>query len=131
MSRDIYEFDGTPVNERCAQAGATEYVPTEQQRIEIAAFRDLIERTIKIPDGVSFKVASREHDFGVYLVLQLSFDDDNDKHWDFINAVDDIEDWDREALQKLQADGYLIALFIDEDRLYRACLLYTSDAADE
>lgn len=122
---DYYDLCGTPAEEPCAQTGNNEYHDTQQQRIEIAVFKEKILREIGSPPKgfVRFKTITNPHDFGDYLSLRIEWDDnviDEEKWWNYINKIEAIGQWSREDLQKLIELGYEAEKILGEDRVWKA-----------
>lgn len=119
--RTYQDLEATPNAEACAQTGSVIYDAISQQRIEIAAFKDLVERTMrKPPKGfISWSTHSNQHDFGTYLTLRCHYEE-SDAMDDWLDDVSQIEHWDAVALQYLNDHKYAFEEILGADRLYQS-----------
>lgn len=119
--RNYEDFEATPNSEACAQTGSVIYDACTQQAIEIAAFKDLVARTIRKPPAgfISWATQRNPHDFGTYLTLRCHYYE-SDAMQDWIDDVSQIEHWDATALQYLNDHKYAFEEILGEDRLYQA-----------
>ena len=138
MSRDYLTFDTTPYGESCEQLGPN-YDPAKARREAKAFKNQLermivqgVKETDPNPDrnvqealelvdederrelllgyyGLSFRIKSEPHDFGNYLILQLSYDEGQERsaklaYWYDGNVP---EHWDEQATKELSQGGRL------------------------
>ena len=119
--RTYMDLEATPNAEACAQVGAVLYDWISQQRIEIAAFKDLVARTVRKPPAgfISWSTQRNPHDFGTYLSLRCHYiESDAMENW--LDDVSQIENWDAAALQYLNDHKYAFEEILGEDRLYQS-----------
>lgn len=102
--RDYLELDPVPVEEDCAQVGAPDYY--ERARREARAFVGQILRHYPEPIRGAITIKRNAHDFGEYLSIKISFDDDDEEscNWAYAIEADDsgvLLNWDEKARAEL------------------------------
>lgn len=74
--RDRIELGPTPGNEDCAQVGSDGY--RDRARRECQAYIRQLERTFpNAPFGACYGIRAYQHDFGTYLEVYISYDEDD------------------------------------------------------
>lgn len=99
-----YELLGSaPCDEDCAQVGSPDYMV--RARAECLAWKDQLERTFSLPEGMRFVGKQLVHEFGTYHEIALVHDDSNDEHLGVLMQVEDNlpTNWDEVARVKLAA----------------------------
>lgn len=102
MARDTYDIGCSPNNEECAQVGSEDYYDRAMK--ECRAYLNQLQRAYpNPPDGVRLKIVSHPHDFGTYHEVAVVYDDENEKHCDYVfgNLENGCEYWDDEAKKEL------------------------------
>lgn len=102
--RDYLEIDTVPTDEDCAQVGAPDYY--ERARREARAFVGQILRHYPEPIRGAITIKRNAHDFGEYLSIKISFDDDDEESckWAYAIEADDLDalrEWDNKARAEL------------------------------
>ncbi len=101
--REYVELGCAPAMEDCAQVGDSNY--SERARQECRAFIAQIRReNPDLPEGVSLRMKSNNHDFGCYYEVVASFMSDDEEA---VQAAWGLESktptrWDEEALDELK-----------------------------
>lgn len=96
----------TPSEEKCAQVGDLNYMINA--RIEANTYIEQLTRTFgQNPEGTYFRVTDNPHDFGVYLDIRFTFDDDNEQHLEYMQEIETgDEKWDNESIKQLLQANY-------------------------
>jgi len=104
MSREIIEIAAVPYNESCEQCGTENYDPAHARR-ECRAFINQLERQFPQVEesGAYFKIVSRDHDFGTYYEVGVSYDESNEDQIKIAYLVEEEapSEWDEIAKQEL------------------------------
>ncbi len=78
MARDYVEIGPSPAGERCVNVGEENY--TVRARAECHRFIQVIRATLgEEPGTAHLYVKSNPHDFGTYLEVACSYDDDDEE----------------------------------------------------
>lgn len=99
--REEYSLGPVPSDEECAQVGRDNYLT--QAKSECRRYIDLLEKKFELLSGMRFKITRNLHDFGEYLDVVISFDDDNDEQRELACFIEDNlpYTWDDESPKKL------------------------------
>jgi hypothetical protein len=106
--RDRFELGTTvPHDEPCSQVGSEGYL--KNSRLEAQALKALLLRTLPPPpEGTAIRVIECPHDFGTYLDLAVTYDDENEESTDWMLKAESgvPANWDDEAIDWLRENGY-------------------------
>lgn len=106
-----YIFLGTtvPVGERCAQLNHTNNF-LAMAKMEARTYIKQLKRVYgENPEGTNFAIATCPHDFGDYIDIKFFFDDDDLKHVEYMNSIEEgCEEWDCESNVELKRLGYAL-----------------------
>lgn len=96
----------TPVEEACAQVGMDDYM--NRARIEARTYISQLQRVYGAsPVGSHFKIIRCPHDFGTYLDIRFYFDDEDQRHFAYMDNIElGCLCWDETALLELEKQGY-------------------------
>lgn len=100
--RDYLDIGPTPAGEDCEQLGPN-YNPVKAKQ-ECRAFINQLRRIFGNEEGsANFKIQSNPHDFGTYLSVICSFNDDDEIGAEYAYNVENNtpELWDEQALTEL------------------------------
>jgi hypothetical protein len=107
--RDRFELSATvPHEEPCSQVGTDGYY--KNARLEAQALKSMLLRTLPPPpDGTGIRIIECPHDFGIYLDLAVSYDDDEEESVEWMLKAESgvPANWDEEAIDWLRGQGYL------------------------
>ena len=107
--RDRFELATTvPHDEPCSQVGTDGYY--KNARLEAQALKSMLLRTLPPPpDDTGIRVIECPHDFGIYLDLAVSYDDDEEESVEWMLKAESgvPANWDEEAIDWLREQGYL------------------------
>lgn len=106
--RDRFELATTvPHDEPCSQVGTDGYY--KNARLEAQALKNMLLRTLPpAPEGTGIRIIECPHDFGVYLDLAVSYDDDEEESVEWMLKAESgvPANWDEEAIAWLKENGY-------------------------
>ena len=107
--RDRFELATTvPHDEPCSQVGTDGYY--KNARLEAQALKSMLLRTLPPPpDDTGIRVIECPHDFGIYLDLAVSYDDDEEESVEWMLKAESgvPANWDEEAIDWLREQGYI------------------------
>lgn len=113
-----YIFLGTtaPAAESCAQLNHTKDF-MKMARIEARTYIKQLTRVFgEAPEGTKYGIVKCPHDFGYYLDIKFFFDDEDLKHTEFMNKIEEgCEEWDAISQEELKALGYSLRNEEQED----------------
>jgi hypothetical protein len=104
---DYIHLPGTTPNaEPCAQVGDLDYM--RKARIEAHVYINQLRRVYGgNPIGTRFSVRQCAHDFGIYLDIRFYFDEEDQRHVDYMDRVESgCDHWDEMARIELHQAGY-------------------------
>lgn len=102
--RNYYDFDTTPAGEDCAQMSTDHYDEYRRiSRLEAGLMMKMINRHLKVPEGIGMKVAWQPHDFGSYSVIRVYYEEGDEKQERFMEQMEDLPDkWDPDLAIELE-----------------------------
>jgi hypothetical protein len=100
--RNFEEFEPVPGEEDCEQLGK-DYNFQKAKAEATETIRMLREIVGIPPEGTILKIASNPHDFGDYLSIRYTYNDENEDHCEYLDRLEREwpERWDLEACDNL------------------------------
>lgn len=118
MTDYIHLSATTPYDEFCAQLGSDDYM--RNSKMEAHAYIRQLTRTFGAnPEGTRFVLVHCPHDFGTYIDIKFSYDDEDQSHLDYMALVESgCGNWDDTALRELKGNGYRLEKVTTDEEGY-------------
>ena len=104
--REVLEYGSAPYGEDCVQVNSNaDYMPAMRKEARVYA-RQLLRKFPELNEKGRLHIKSNSHDFGSYIEVSFSFNDEDDSATELAYKVDSNlpEFWDDIAKQELLAD---------------------------